>query len=201
MTEKKVPITPQQLVYLLLGEIETRDGLIREGLEETPDRVIEAYKTWFGGYEKDPAVVLKAFDDGAESYDEMVLETDIPVYSTCEHHMAPIFGVAHVAYIPNGRVVGLSKIPRVIDIFARRLQVQERLTTQIADCLNDNLQPKGVGVILQCRHMCMESRGISRPGIVTTTSALRGAIKEEDSCRAEFLALAQQARRQQNGVI
>lgn len=189
-----------KLVYQLLESIPTLNTY-REGLAETPARVAKAWDTWFGGYDQDPAIVLKAFDDGAESYDEMVLETDIPVYSMCEHHMAPIFGVAHVAYIPNGRVVGLSKIPRVIDIFARRLQVQERLTTQIADCLNDNLEPKGVGVILQCRHMCMESRGISRPGIVTTTSALRGAIKEEDSCRAEFLALAQQARRQQNGVI
>jgi GTP cyclohydrolase I len=161
----------------------------REGLVETPDRVVKAWETWFGGYNKDPAEVLKTFKDGAEGVDEMVLETDIPVYSHCEHHMAPIFGVAHVAYVPNGRVVGLSKLVRLVDVFARRLQVQERLTTQIADALEEHLKPLGVGVILQCRHMCMESRGVNRPGVVTTTSALRGAVKDEHDTRAEFLNL------------
>lgn len=175
----------------LVRQLLTRagDDPEREGLIDTPERVIKAYNTWFSGYGKDPADVLKVFEDGAEGVDEMVVQTDIPVYSHCEHHMAAIFGVAHVAYIPNGRVVGLSKIKRVVDIFARRLQVQERLTNQIAEALNANLKPIGVGVILECRHMCMESRGINARGIITTTSALRGAIKEEYETRGEFLNL------------
>ena len=177
------------------------DNPNREGLLETPKRVVKAWDAWFSGYKQDPKEVLKVFKDGAEGYDEMVLETDIPVYSTCEHHMASIFGVAHVAYIPDGAVVGLSKLVRVVDGFARRLQVQERLTAQIADCLEKELKPLGVGVVLQCRHMCMESRGVSKPGVVTTTSALRGAIKEEDSARAEFMSLVQSSRRSNNGIL
>lgn len=179
------------LVRALLKEIEPND---REGLVETPDRVAKAYSTWFGGYDVDPGSLLKTFQDGAEGVDEMVLETGIPVYSHCEHHMASIFGVAHVAYIPNKRVVGLSKISRVVDAFARRLQVQERLTNQIANCLNENLKPLGVGVMLECRHLCMESRGINRSGIITTTSALRGCIKKEAAARHEFLTLIQRAK-------
>lgn len=173
----------------------------REGLLETPKRVVKAWDSWFSGYKQDPKEVLKVFKDGAHGYDQMVLETDIPVYSTCEHHMASIFGVAHVAYIPDGAVVGLSKLVRVVDGFARRLQVQERLTTQIADCLNKELKPLGVGVVLQCRHLCMESRGVSKPGVVTTTSALRGAIKTEDSARAEFMSLVHSSRRSNNGIL
>lgn len=160
----------------------------REGLKETPLRAARAWAEWTSGYNVNVDNILKSFEDGSNGYDEMVLETDIPIYSKCEHHLADIFGVAHVAYIPNGRVVGLSKIVRVVEVFARRLQVQERLTVQIADALNKGLNPRGVGVILQCRHMCMESRGISRPGIITTTSALRGLFKEAEA-RAEFLSL------------
>jgi GTP cyclohydrolase I len=167
----------------------TGDDVTREGLKETPSRVVKAFEHWFDGYGQDPAAVLKTFEDGAEGSDEMVLETDIPINSKCEHHMADIFGIAHIAYIPNGRVVGLSKLSRVVDIFAHRLQVQERLTTQIADALQEHLAPKGVGVVLQCRHMCMESRGIKRRGIVTTTSALRGCMKKEPSARAELMNL------------
>jgi len=180
-------MTTEEVVKQLLQA--TGDDPSREGLQETPSRVAKAYNTWFSGYGQDPADVLKVFKDGAEGVDEMVVQTDIPVYSQCEHHMAPIFGVAHIAYIPSGHVVGLSKIKRLVDIFARRLQVQERLTNQIAEAMDTHLKPSGVGVILECRHMCMESRGINARGIVTTTSALRGAIKDESSARAEFMTL------------
>lgn len=165
-------------------------GQVRPGTTETPERVAKAWiETWASGYTKDPADVLKTFEDGAEKADEMVLVSDIPVYSHCEHHLAPFFGVAHVVYIPKKRIVGLSKIVRVTDIFARRLQVQERLTNEIADCIQEHLKPVGVGVILQCRHMCMESRGVKVSGSSTTTSALRGAIRRKPEARAEFLAL------------
>lgn len=174
---------------------------LREGLADTPARVVKAWDHWFSGYEQDPASVLKTFEDGAEGVDEMVLETDIPVYSFCEHHIAPIFGVAHVAYIPDGRVVGLSKLVRLVDVFARRLQVQERLTIQVADALEEHLQCKGVGVILQCRHMCMESRGVSSRGVVTTTSALRGALKDEHDARAEFMSLVRMSRSQHSPIL
>lgn len=165
------------------------DDPSREGLTETPSRVVKAWDTWFSGYGQDPEKILKTFKDGADGVDEMVLETDIPVYSHCEHHVAPIFGIAHIAYIPSGRVVGLSKLKRLVDVFARRLQVQERLTNQVADAMQKILKPKGVGVVLQCRHMCMESRGINTRGIVTTTSALRGAMKSEASARSELMHL------------
>jgi GTP cyclohydrolase I len=161
----------------------------RQGLAETPKRMAKAWAEWTAGYAQDPAEVLKTFDDGAEKVDEMVLVRDIPVYSHCEHHLAPIIGVAHVAYIPNGKIVGLSKLARLVEVYARRLQVQERLTNQIADALSDSLSPLGVGVILKCRHMCMESRGIRTPGALTITSALRGCMKDEPDCRAEFLDL------------
>lgn len=161
----------------------------REGLQETPKRFLKAWKHYTKGYAEDPADILKVFEDGAEGVNEMVLVKQIPVYSTCEHHGASVFGVAHVAYIPNGKIVGLSKINRVVDCFARRLQVQERLTTQIADALNDNLNPLGVAVVLECRHMCMESRGISQQGHTTVTSAMRGAFMDEPATRAEFMGL------------
>lgn len=162
----------------------------RQGIEETPLRVAKALEFWTSGYDKDPAEVLKVFEDGGEGYDEMVIVKDIPIYSQCEHHMASIFGTATIAYIPNGKIVGLSKLSRLADIFARRLQVQERLTAQIADALWENLKPKGVGVILRCRHLCMESRGLCQQGHHTITSALRGAMKEDETVRAEFLSLA-----------
>lgn len=179
---------PTENVRRLLQFIEGNKG--RPGTDETPDRVIKAYGTWFSGYAQDPAAILKTFEDGAEGTEEMVVETNIPVYSHCEHHMAPFFGVAHVGYIPNGKIVGLSKLVRLVDVFARRLQVQERLTCQIADALNTELAPLGVGVVIECRHMCMESRGVKTPGVTTTTSALRGHMKDEPETRAEFLALA-----------
>ncbi len=161
----------------------------REGLKETPDRMSKAWEHFTSGYDKDPADILKVFEDGAEDYNEMVLIKDIPVYSQCEHHLVPFFGVAHVAYIPNGRIVGLSKLSRVVDMFARRLQVQERLTNQIAQALEDNLHPQGVAVVLECRHLCMESRGICQQGHTTITSAMRGVFLNDPSARAEFLGL------------
>lgn len=162
----------------------------REGLQETPDRVLKAWSFYTKGYHEQPSDVLKVFQDGAEKVDELVLVRDIPVYSHCEHHLAPFFGVAHVGYIPSGRVVGLSKLARVVDVFARRLQVQERLTQQVAHALHDALNPVGVGVVVQCRHLCMESRGVRTSGTSTVTSCLLGALKDRAEARAEFLALA-----------
>lgn len=161
------------------------DDPTREGLQETPERFAKAFLQWTSGYKQRPADVLKAFEDGA--CDEMVLQTKIPCFSLCEHHLAPFFGVVHIGYVPNRRVVGLSKLSRLVDVFSRRLQVQERLTTQIADALMTHLKPRGVGVIVQARHMCMESRGVQRVGVITATHALRGVIKNESDARAEFL--------------
>jgi len=162
----------------------------REGLEETPVRMAKAWEFWTRGYRDDPATILKVFEDGGERYDQMVCVREIPIYSKCEHHLADIFGTATIAYIPNGRIVGLSKLSRLADCFARRLQVQERLTQQIADALWTHLSPLGVGVVIKARHMCMESRGICQQGHHTVTTALHGAIKDEPSTRAEFLRMA-----------
>lgn len=162
----------------------------RGGLIETPDRVAKAWEFWTSGYGKTAADVLKVFEDGGENYDEMVMVKDIPVYSHCEHHLAPIFGTATVAYIPNGRIVGLSKLSRLVDLHSRRLQVQERLTNDIAEDLWKHLQPLGVGVIIKARHMCMESRGLCQQGHHTITSALRGVLKDQPEARAEFMGLA-----------
>jgi GTP cyclohydrolase I len=162
----------------------------REGLQETPHRVAKAWRHWCSGYGKDAGSLLKVFEDGAEKYDQMVIVKDIPIYSHCEHHLAPIFGTVSIAYIPNGKIVGLSKLSRLADMFARRLQVQERLTDQIADALVEHLQPLGVGVLVKARHLCMESRGICQQGHHTITTALRGVIKDEAQTRSEFLRLA-----------
>jgi GTP cyclohydrolase I len=167
-----------------IGEDPKRGGLI-----ETPQRFLKAWGHWSSGYKQAPAEVLKVFEDGAEKCDELVLVKNIPVYSHCEHHLAPFFGVAHVGYIPNGKIVGLSKLSRLVDIYARRLQVQERLTNQIADALEEHLQPLGVGVVIECRHLCMESRGVARQGSHTTTSAMRGALRIKPEARAEFMSL------------
>ena len=163
----------------------------REGLAETPARVAKAWRFWSKGYGEDPKEVLKCFEDGAEYYDEMILQRNIQFYTHCEHHMAPFFGVAHIAYIPGlkRRIVGLSKLARVLDIFARRLQVQERLTQQVADTLMKSaLEPKGVAVSITATHFCMASRGVEKQGTITTTNALRGVFKDNDAARAEFLA-------------
>jgi GTP cyclohydrolase IA len=160
----------------------------REGLKDTPGRWAAAFACWTRGLREDPRLFLKTFEDGSEDYDQIILLKDIPLWSLCEHHLAPFFGVAHVGYIPEKKILGLSKMVRIVDNFARRLQVQERLTTQVADFLFDGLKPKGIGVILECRHSCMESRGVQKAGVMTTTSALRGVFLEE-KVRLEFLAL------------
>lgn len=165
----------------------------RGGLQETPARFLKAWDFWTSGYTAKPEGVLKTFEDGAKGYDEMVFVGSIPVWSLCEHHLAPFFGVAHIGYIPDGRIVGLSKFSRLVDVFARRLQVQERLTNQIAEALDAALKPKAVGVVLSCRHACMESRGIQKAGSTTTTSALRGFFKTEPEARAEFLQFVNKA--------
>lgn len=162
----------------------------REGLEDTPLRVAKAWAEWTSGYGKDPKDILKVFEDGAEKYDEFVMVRNIPFYSHCEHHLAPFFGTATVSYIPDGKIVGLSKLARLVDIFAKRLQVQERLTKEIADAIEENLVPKGVAVVIKARHLCMESRGVNKQGEDTVTSALRGVIKEDPAARAEFFHLA-----------
>ncbi len=173
---------------MLLHAVDPEFG--RAGTAETADRVARAWEFWTKGYREDPASILKTFEDGAESYDQMVCVRDIPIYSKCEHHLADIFGTATIAYIPNGRVVGLSKLSRLADCFARRLQIQERMTQQIADALWKHLTPKGVGVVIKARHMCMESRGICQQGHHTVTTALHGVIKDEAEARAEFLRMS-----------
>lgn len=193
MTVVKTPTLTearQQLVREMLSVI--GDDPAREGLRETPARVIKAWGEWFAGYKiKEPAKLLKVFKDGApgESSDELVIVRDIEFMSHCEHHMAPFFGMAHVAYIPTDRVVGLSKIARVVDAYAKRLQVQERLTNQIADCLVEALDPLGTGVVMQARHMCMCSRGVGKQHSTTITSALRGVLRTKPEARAEFMSL------------
>lgn len=167
---------------------------MRAGLRETPERVSKAYEELLSGYRISPISVLKNFEDGADGCDEMVMVGDLPVYSLCEHHLLPFLGKAYVAYIPKGRIVGLSKIPRLVEVFSRRLQVQERLTNQIADCLNEALEPVGVGVTLLCRHLCMEMRGVRAYGAITQTTALRGAIKMDHRARSEFLHMVEETK-------
>ncbi len=166
----------------------------RQGLRETPGRVTRAWAHWTRGYKQDPSTILKTFADGGESYDELIVVRQIPVYSHCEHHLAPFFGHATVGYLPSGHIVGLSKLTRLVNCFAARLQVQERLTQQIAQSLLEHLEPKAVGVIVRCRHMCMESRGIAVAGEETVTSAMLGDLKTNAAQRMEFLALAEDSR-------
>ena len=160
----------------------------REGLLKTPERVFKAYEFMYGGYKEDPRAILESALF-TSSNDEMVLIKDIELYSTCEHHLLPIIGRAHVAYIPDGKVVGLSKIPRVVDVFSRRMQIQEQLTEQIADAIMQTIQPKGVAVVIQARHMCMEMRGVEKINSTTTSSALRGLFKKDEKTRSEFFNL------------
>ncbi|WP_298552189.1 GTP cyclohydrolase I FolE [uncultured Algibacter sp.] len=165
-----------------LGEDANRDGLLK-----TPERAAKAMQFLTQGYDQDPVEILK----GAmfkESYNEMVIVKDIELYSLCEHHILPFFGKAHIAYIPNGQIVGLSKLPRIVDVFARRLQVQERLTEQILDCINDTLKPQGVAVVIEAAHMCMMMRGVQKQNSTTTTSGFRGQFEKIET-RNEFLKL------------
>lgn len=161
----------------------------REGLAETPARYVRAMEEHFAGYGQNPAEHLDRTFDEVQGYDELVLVSDIEVYSHCEHHMVPFVGKAHVGYIPNGRVVGLSKLARVVDVFAKRLQVQEKLTVQIARAIEESLAPHGVAVVLQCQHFCMCYRGVRKPGSWTTTSRLRGIFLHDSAARIELLTL------------
>jgi GTP cyclohydrolase I len=183
------PFTEQDWRRLLISLGEDPD---RAGLVETPSRVAKAWKHWTSGYTQDPAELLKVFEDGAEGYDELVIIRGIPVYSHCEHHLAPFFGKATIGYVPNGKIVGLSKLTRLVDCFAKRLQGQERLTVQIANALMTHLEPKAVGVIIKCRHLCMESRGIRTQGEETITSTMLGDLLSNLALRTEFLALARE---------
>ncbi|WP_298420389.1 GTP cyclohydrolase I FolE [uncultured Kordia sp.] len=165
-----------------LGEDTTREGLLK-----TPERAAKAMQFLTQGYEMDPAAILKGAMF-AEDYDDMVIVKDIELYSLCEHHILPFFGKAHIAYIPNGHIVGLSKLPRIVDVFSRRLQVQERLTHDILECINNTLKPKGVAVVIEASHMCMMMRGVQKQNSVTTTSGFRGAFEKIET-RTEFLKL------------
>ena len=177
----------QQLLRRLLSYIGEDPN--REGLLDTPRRVVKSYAEHFAGYTKTPEDALSTVFEEVEGYDELVLVSDIEVYSHCEHHMVPFVGKAHVAYIPNGTIVGLSKLARLVDVFAKRLQVQEKLTAQIARSINDILHPQGVAVILQCQHFCMCYRGVRKPGAWTTTSKLYGAFLEDARARMELFTL------------
>ena len=159
----------------------------REGLLETPKRVVEAYSDWFSGYAIDPREYLKRTFEEMAGYDEMVVLRDIEFESHCEHHMAPIIGRAHVGYLPTTKVVGISKLARVVDVFARRFQVQEKMTAEIARCINDVLQPRGVGVVVEAAHECMATRGVHKRGVSMITSKMLGSFRTDARTRAEFL--------------
>ena len=164
----------------------------REGLKDTPKRVVNAYGDWFSGYLADPGeYMLRTFEE-VEGYDEMVVLRDIAFESHCEHHMAPIIGRAHVGYLPTKRIVGISKLARVVDAYAHRFQIQEKLTAQIANTINDVLQPRGVAVVIEANHQCMSTRGVHKPGASMITSRMLGAFRDDPSTRREFLAMIEQ---------
>ena len=165
------------------------DDPAREGLIETPKRVVKSYEEFYDGYGQDPEEILSKVFEEIEGYDEMVLVKDILLESHCEHHMVPILGKAHVAYLPDKRVVGLSKLARVVDLFAKRLQTQETMTAQIADTINNVLKPKGVAVVIDAEHQCMSSRGVSKKGTSTVTSRMLGAFRDNQKSRMEFMNL------------
>lgn len=161
----------------------------REGLIDTPDRVVRSYEEFFAGYAEDPVEILKRTFEEVEGYDEMVILKDIRFESHCEHHMAPIIGKAHIGYLPRRRVIGISKLARIVDIYARRLQIQEKLTAQIANTLQEVLDPKGVGVVVDAAHQCMTTRGVHKPGVTMVTSRMLGLFRSNPSTRREFLAM------------
>lgn len=165
------------------------DNPEREGLIETPKRVINAYQEFFKGYTENPQEIISKTFEEVEGYDEMVLLKNMRLESHCEHHMVPIIGVAHIAYIPNVRVVGISKIARLLDVYAKRLQTQETMTAQIADTLNETLEPKGVAVVIDAAHQCMTTRGVHKAGTTTVTSRMLGVFKQDARTRAEFISL------------
>ncbi|MBD8525734.1 GTP cyclohydrolase I FolE [Pseudoxanthomonas sp. CAU 1598] len=163
------------------------DDPSREGLRDTPTRVARAFQDWFSGYQADPADYLRRTFEEVAGYDEMIVLRDIEFESHCEHHLAPIIGRAHVGYLPVDKVVGISKLARVVDGFARRLQVQEKMTAEIANCINDVLKPRGVGVVIEAVHQCMTTRGVHKRGVSMVTSTLLGSFREDARTRAEFL--------------
>ena len=167
----------------------TGDNPDREGLVETPKRVVRAYEQFFAGYEMDPKEVLSKVFEEVEGYDEMVIVKDIRVESHCEHHIVPILGKAHVGYLPNKRIVGISKLARVVDIFGKRLQTQEVMTAQIANVINEVLEPRGVAVVMNAKHQCMTTRGVHKPESSTITSTMLGAFRDNPDTRAEFMNL------------
>lgn len=173
-------------IKTLLSEI--GENPEREGLLKTPERVSKSMEFLTNGYDKNPSEILKSAMF-SESYSQMVLVKDIELYSLCEHHMLPFFGKAHIAYIPNGHIVGLSKIPRIVDVFSRRLQVQERLTDEIKDCIQDTLNPKGVAIVIEAQHLCIQMRGVQKQHSSTTTSAFSGIFMSDKKTRAEFMNL------------
>jgi GTP cyclohydrolase I len=160
----------------------------REGLRGTPGRVVRSFEEFFQGYETDPIELLQRTFEETEGYDEMVVLKDIRFESHCEHHMAPIIGKAHIAYLPNRRVVGISKLARLVEVYSRRLQIQEKMTVQIANTLNEVLQPRGVGVVIEAAHQCMTTRGVHKPGVSMVTSHMLGGFRDDPSTRREFLA-------------
>lgn len=165
------------------------DNPDREGLGGTPDRVVRSYEEFYSGYQQDPEELLRTTFEETEGYDEMVVLKDITFESHCEHHMVPVIGKAFVAYLPNKRVVGISKLARVVEAYAKRLQIQEKMTAQIANAINDVLKPKGVAVVIEAEHQCMTTRGIHKPGVGMVTSTMLGAFREDASTRKEFLAI------------
>lgn len=165
------------------------EDISREGLQDTPARVARAYEEWFAGYEADPVEYLQRTFEEVEGYDEMVLLKNIRVESYCEHHMAPIIGKAHVAYLPSNRVVGISKLARVVETYARRFQVQEKMTAQIAQSIQDVLEPRGVAVVVEAAHQCMTTRGVHKPGVTMVTSQMLGAFRTDPMTRREFLTI------------
>jgi GTP cyclohydrolase IA len=167
----------------------TGDDPDREGLLETPDRVLRAYDEFFAGYAEDPKEILRKTFSETEGYDEMIVLRDVRFESHCEHHMVPIIGKAHIAYIPKRRVVGISKLSRIIDMYAKRLQIQERLTAQIADTINEVLQPKGVAVVIEATHQCMTTRGVHKTGVSMVTSRMLGVFRTHETTRKEFMSL------------
>ena len=165
------------------------DDANREGLRDTPKRVVNAYSDWFSGYSIDPGEYLRRTFEEVEGYDEMVVLRDIAFESFCEHHMAPIIGRAHVGYLPTDRVVGISKLARVVDAYAHRFQIQEKLTAQIANTINDVLQPRGVAVVIEANHQCMSTRGVHKPGASMVTSRMLGVFRDDPATRRELLAM------------
>ena len=165
------------------------DDPTREGLRGTPDRVVRAYEEWFAGYFEDPVEILQRTFEETDGYDEMVVLRDIRFESYCEHHVAPIIGIAHVGYLPDRRVVGISKLARIVEIYAKRLQIQEKMTAQIANAIAGVLMPRGVAVVIEATHQCMTTRGIHKPGVSMVTSRMLGAFRTNESTRREFLSM------------